>query len=85
MPDAELDLRLHRLLFFSDGVHVIALTLLAVEMGLPEAAAQLRGHHLLDSPRESWPKVLVFLTSFVFIANFWAAHNILYDPKGFRP
>jgi hypothetical protein len=83
MPDAELDLRLHRLLFFSDGVHVIALTLLAVELGLPEAA--LRGRHLLDSLLESWPKVLAFLTSFGFIANFWAAHNILYDPKWFRP
>ena len=85
MPEAELDLRLHRLLFFSDGVHAIALTLLAVELGLPEAAAELHGRHLLDSLLESWPKVLAFLTSFVFIANFWAAHNILYDPKGFRP
>jgi uncharacterized membrane protein len=39
MPGAELDLRLHRLLFFSDGVYAIAVTLLAVELILPEASA----------------------------------------------
>ena len=78
MPEAELDLRLHRLLFFADGVYAIAVTLLAVELVLPEAAGELHGRDLLDSLLESWPKVLAFLTSFLFIANFWAGHNILF-------
>ena len=78
MPEAELDLRLHRLLFFSDGVYAIAVTLLAVELILPEAAAELHGRELLLSLLESWPRVLAFLTSFLFIANFWAAHNVLF-------
>jgi hypothetical protein len=78
MPEAELDLRLHRLLLFSDGVYAIAVTLLAVELVLPEAAADLHGRDLLDSLLESWPRVLAFLTSFVFIANFWAGHNVLF-------
>src|SRR5829696_4889737 len=78
MPEAELDLRLHRLLLFSDGVYAIAVTLLAVELVLPDAAADLHGRDLLDSLLESWPRVLAFLTSFVFIANFWAGHNVLF-------
>src|SRR5215203_7006667 len=78
MPEAELDLRLHRLLFFSDGVYAIAVTLLAVELVLPEAAAELHGRDLLDSLLESWPRVLAFLTSFLFIANFWVGHNVLF-------
>ena len=78
MPEAELDLRLHRLLFFSDGVYAIAVTLLAVELVLPETAAELHGRELLRSLLESWPRVLAFLTSFLFIANFWAGHNILF-------
>jgi uncharacterized membrane protein len=78
MPEGELDLRLHRLLFFSDGVYAIAVTLLAVELVLPETAAELHGRDLLRSLLESWPRVLAFLTSFLFIANFWAGHNILF-------
>ena len=43
MPEAELDLRLQRLLFVADGVYAIATTLLAVELVLPEATADLYG------------------------------------------
>src|SRR5215207_1237425 len=68
MPEAELDLRLQRLLFFADGVYAIAVTLLAVELVLPEAAADLHGGALLDSLLDAWSRVLAFLTSFVCIA-----------------
>ncbi len=78
MPEAELDLRLHRLLFLADGVYAIAVTLLAVELVLPETAAEHHGRELLGSLLESWPKVLAFLTSFLFIANFWVGHNMLF-------
>ncbi len=78
MPEAELDLRLQRLLFFSDGVYAIAVTLLAVELVLPETAADLHGDALLRSLLRSWPRVLAFVTSFVLIANFWVGHNVLF-------
>jgi len=71
--------RLERLLFLSDGVYAIALTLLAVELVLPEAAADLHGRALLTSLLESWPRVLAFLTSFTVIANFWVGHNVLFQ------
>jgi uncharacterized membrane protein len=78
MPEAEMDLRLHRLLFLADGIYAIATTLLAVELVLPEAVADLHGRELLDSLLESWPRVLAFLTSFLFITNFWVGHNMLF-------
>jgi len=71
------DPRLERLLFLSDGVYAIALTLLAVELVLPESAAGLHGDRLLESLLESWPRVLAFLISFTVIANFWVGHNVL--------
>ena len=46
--------------------------------GPPRDGAELHGRELLRSLLESWPRVLAFLTSFLFIANFWAGHNILF-------
>jgi uncharacterized membrane protein len=73
------DSRLGRLIFLSDGVYAIALTLLAVELVLPESAADLHGPELMESLLESWPKVLAFLISFTVIANFWVGHNVLFQ------
>jgi uncharacterized membrane protein len=78
MPAPGRDPRLDRLLALCDGVYAIALTLLAIELVLPEAAADLHGSALLGSLRELWPKVLAFLTSFTVIANFWVRHNALF-------
>ena len=73
------DSRLERLIFLCDGVYAIALTLLAVELVLPESAVDLHGDLLLKSLLESWPKVLAFLVSFTIIANFWVGHNALFQ------
>jgi uncharacterized membrane protein len=74
---SERDPRLERVIFLSDGVYAIGLTLLAVELVLLEAAADLHDYALLDSLLDFWPKVLAFLTSFTVIANFWVGHNVL--------
>lgn len=76
---SEQDPQLHRLVFLVDGVYAIALTLLAVDLILPEAAANLHGEALLRSLLEAWPKLLAFLTSFTAIANFWVGHNALFQ------
>jgi uncharacterized membrane protein len=75
----ERDSRLERLIFLSEGVYAIALTLLAIELVLPESSADLHDRELLKSLLESWPKVLAFLTSFTVIANFWVGHNVLFQ------
>jgi uncharacterized membrane protein len=79
MPEAELDSRLQRLIFLTDGVYAIALTLLAVELVLPEAAVPLHGDELLGSLLEEWPRVLGFLTSFTFIANYWVGQLMIFQ------
>jgi len=76
---SERNSRLERLIFLTDGVYAIALTLLAVELVLPESAVDLHDDLLLESLLESWPKVLAFLTSFAIIANFWVGHNVLFQ------
>jgi uncharacterized membrane protein len=77
-PSSDRDSRLDRLLALADGVFAIALTLLAVELTLPEAAANLHGQALLTTLLGLWPKLLSYVTSFTMIAVFWQAHHRLF-------
>ena len=78
MQEVEPDRRLHRLLILSDGVFAISLTLLAVQLTLPEGSQDLRGGALLPALLATWPKVLAYLNSFAVIAIFWQAHHRLF-------
>jgi uncharacterized membrane protein len=77
-PSPERDSRLDRLLTLADGVFAVAVTLLAIELTLPEAAADLHGQALLSALLGVWPKLLSYLTSFTMIAVFWQAHHRLF-------
>ena len=63
----------NRLEAFSDGVFAIAITLLIIEVGVPE------GHGpLLDRLADQWPSYLVYALSFATIGVMWMNHhNIL--------
>jgi len=76
VAQTELDPRLDCLMFLADGVYAIAMTLLAIDLFLPEATSQLRSDELLTSLVDRWPEVLAFVTSFTFIANFWVGHTM---------
>ncbi len=67
-------LDLERLVFFSDAVMAIAITLLAIDIRLPEAARESAGS-LTPWIVALWPKVIGFLVSFWVIALYWLAHN----------
>ena len=64
-----------RLTFFSDAVVAIAMTLLAVELPVPDGstAAELAA----DAAR-NWPEYLAFLISFAVIARHWISHHRLF-------
>jgi uncharacterized membrane protein len=61
-----------RLVTFCDAVFAIAMTLLALELRLPEGA--LHGGDLAAALIATWPKVLSFAISFAAIAQFWRGH-----------
>ncbi|HET7034753.1 MAG TPA: TMEM175 family protein [Thermomicrobiaceae bacterium] len=69
------DQHLDRLLALSDGVFAIALTLLSIDLHLPETAASLSGHDLFTSLLDTWPKLLSYVTSFTVIAIYWIAYH----------
>ncbi len=64
-----------RVLFFSDAIVAIAITLLALDLKLelPE------GHHLtFHDLLLPWKNYVAFLLSFINIANFWKTHHRMY-------
>ena len=69
---------LERLVFFSDAVFAIAITLLALDIRLPIEAVHLSDLQLFNSLVDIWPKYLSFLISFLVIGNFWIAHHRRY-------
>ncbi|MAT40896.1 MAG: DUF1211 domain-containing membrane protein [Anaerolineaceae bacterium] len=69
---------LERLVFFSDAVFAIAITLLALDIRLPVDANNLTDQQLYQSLTEIWPKYLSFIISFLVIGNFWIAHHRRY-------
>src|SRR5437016_4584705 len=62
---------------FSDGVFSIALTLLILDIKVPQAD-QLKGASLLDVLLEQWPLYLAFVTSFVSILIMWTNHHNMF-------
>ncbi len=66
-----------RVAFFTDAVFAIAMTLLVVEIGVPEragAAAEDPGA-LLDLLQDKVPLVFSFLIGCFVIGSYWAAHH----------
>jgi uncharacterized membrane protein len=56
---------------FSDGVFAIAITLLVLELSVPETAFE----DLWSGIAHQWPSYLAYVTSFITIGGIWAAHH----------
>src|SRR5262252_8748306 len=67
------NLEYDRVLFFSDAVFAIAITLLVVDIRVPEVVIDA-GHQLYES-RE---RILSFVVSFLVIGLFWIGHHRLF-------
>ena len=56
---------------FSDGVFAIAITLLVLEINVPESAFE----NLWSGIAHQWPSYLAYVTSFLTIGGIWGAHH----------
>lgn len=65
-----------RLEAFSDGVLAIAITLLVLEIRVPNVP---KGSTLADELLHLWPKYAVFTVSFVTIGIMWMNHHVLFQ------
>jgi uncharacterized membrane protein len=64
-----------RLEAFSDGVIAIAITLLILEVSVPEAAPGRLLHELLHQ----WPSYAAYLVSFLTIGTMWVNHHSMFS------
>lgn len=66
---------LERLVFFSDAVFAIAITLLALEIRLPAVEGNLTNAGLTAALLGLWPKYLGYGISFLVIGFVWVGHH----------
>jgi uncharacterized membrane protein len=64
-----------RLEAFSDGVFAIAITLLVLEISVPEGSEE----DLLAAVLAQWPSYLAYVVSFATIGVAWLEHNAITD------
>jgi uncharacterized membrane protein len=60
---------------FSDGVFAIAITLLVLEVGVPDGSEG----DLLGAVLDQWPVYLAYLVSFSTIGAVWLEHSVMTD------
>ena len=71
---------LDRILFFSDAVMAIAITLLVIDLRVPETVRGPGGAGLGPALLALWPNYLGYLLSFFIIGNYWLSHHRLFRP-----
>ncbi|GAA1835060.1 TMEM175 family protein [Pseudonocardia ailaonensis] len=71
------DNSLGRLLALADGVFAIAMTLLALDLRVPQLPDGATEAQLLAALRDELPSVGTYLLSFYVVANYWLGHHRL--------
>jgi uncharacterized membrane protein len=69
---------LERLIFFSDAVFAIAITLLALDIRLPTGREIASEQDLLLALIEIWPRYLAYIVSFFVIGMYWMSHHRMF-------
>lgn len=80
-PRAENEIEFSRIVAFSDGVFAIAITLLVLNLGVPE---HIRHDDLWPVLREQGQDLFAYALSFAVIGRFWVVHHRFFgDVTGF--
>jgi len=73
------EFQLERLILFSDAVFAIAITLMVIEIKIPEVhGEEVTDQALLHRLREMIPKFIGFLISFLLIGQYWIVHHRMF-------
>ena len=72
------DFQLERLILFSDAVFAIAITLLVIEIKVPELKTEFTDTALLHEMKHLDPRFMGFILSFVIIGVYWTIHHRLF-------
>jgi uncharacterized membrane protein len=71
-------LAVHRLAALTDGVFAIVMTLLVLEISIPEIAQSSLHAELPRRLLELWPKLLSYAISFIILGMFWYLHHLAF-------
>jgi TMEM175 potassium channel family protein len=69
-----------RIVNLSDGVFAIAITLLILDIRVPDIPENLVASELPGQLLSLWPKYLGYFLSFVGISTFWMIHHSIFRP-----
>lgn len=76
---AEKDLGLERLIFFSDAVFAIVITLLALDLRLPASEGYLDNRATWNGLIAILPKFLAYFLSFFIVGAYWLGHHRIFN------
>ena len=73
------EFQLERMILFSDAVFAIAITLLVIEIKIPEIEKEhISDHMLSEALVELTPKFAGFIVSFLLIGGYWFIHHRMF-------
>jgi uncharacterized membrane protein len=72
------EFQLERMILFSDAVFAIAITLLVIEIKIPDEHEDVSDHLLLQSLGHLIPKFIGFFISFMLIGIYWTVHHRMF-------
>ena len=75
--ESKVDFQLERLTFFTDGVFAIAITLLVIEIKVPEVT-EFSDRALLENLSKVLLNFLGFIISFGIIGYYWSVHHRIF-------
>ncbi len=77
------EFQLERLILFSDAVFAIAITLLVIEIKIPEVHSTvehpLKEEDIIQKLAELIPKFIGFIVSFLLIGQYWIVHHRMFS------
>jgi uncharacterized membrane protein len=74
----EMSLNKNRLEGLSDAVFAIVMTLLVIEIKVPELASKINTEHLLEELQHLQPIFISYFLTFAIISVLWLAHHFLF-------